>query len=95
MSKRSKSCVVWTIRFCSNSTSMWSSTSQKIMERLKTSDVSISDGNIKYPIEKSIFAVNLLLKLFRVAVGNADLESLKTLHSFLEIFVPCTHAGAF
>ena len=33
------------------------------MERPKTSNVNISNGNIKYPIGKSIFAVNLLLKL--------------------------------
>ena len=35
--------------------------------------------NIKLPI----FAVNLMLKLFCVTVANADIESLKSLHTFL------------
>ena len=30
-----------------------------------------------------IFAVNLPLKLFRATVANADIESLKSLHTFL------------
>ena len=55
-----------------------------IMERLLTSNVSIRNGNIKYPIGKSIFAVNLSLKLFRAVVANADIESLKSLHTFLK-----------
>ena len=33
-------------------------------KRLQTSDVSISNGNIKCPMRKSIFAVNLPLRLF-------------------------------
>ena len=37
----------------------------------------------KYPIGKSIFAVNLPLKLFRTTVANADIGSLKSLHTFL------------
>ena len=53
------------------------------MERLQTSNISISNGNIKRPIGKSIFAVNLPLKLFRATVANADIESLKSLHAFL------------
>ena len=64
------------------------------MERLWTFDVSISNGNIKYkyPIGKSIFAVNFPSNLFRFIVANADIESLKSLHTFLKkIFVP--HAG--
>ena len=39
---------------------------------------------IKYPIGKSIFAVNLLLKLFLATVANADIGSLKSLHTFLK-----------
>ena len=39
---------------------------------------------MKYPIGKSIFAVNLLLKLFHVTVASADNESLKALHIFLK-----------
>ena len=42
-----------------------------------------SNGNIKYRIEKSIFAVNLPLKLFRFTVANADIETFKSLHTFL------------
>ena len=62
------------------------------MERLYTSDVSINNGNITYPIGKLIWAVNLPLKLFRVIVANADIGSLKSLHTFLnKIFAP--HAG--
>ena len=63
------------------------------MERLQTSDVSISNGNIKYPIGKSIFAENLPLKLFRVAVANADIESLKS-HSYIPLKIFVSHAGA-
>ena len=37
--------------------------------------------------EKSIFAVNLPLKLFRATVANADLESLKSLQRFLNFFM--------
>ena len=54
------------------------------MERLKTSNVSISNGNIKYPIGKSIFAVNLPLKLFPATVANADIGSLKSLHTLFD-----------
>ena len=57
------------------------------MERLKTSDVSISNRNIKCPIGKSIFAVILPLKLFRVAVANVDIGNLSpSIHS-LKMFV--------
>ena len=45
--------------------------------------VSISNGNIKYLIGKSIFAVNLPLQLFPATVANADIESLKYRHTFL------------
>ena len=55
------------------------------MERLQTFNVSISNGNIKYPIGKSIFGVkNLPLKLFPATVANADIRSLKSLHTFLK-----------
>ena len=50
-------------------------------------DVSISNGNIKCPIGKSIFAVTLPLKLFRAKVANADKGSLKfSIHS-IKMFV--------
>ena len=47
---------------------------KKCMERLKTSDVSISNGTIKYPVGKSIFGVNLTLKLFRVQGRIQEVE---------------------
>ena len=53
------------------------------METLYTFNVSINNDNIKYPIGKSIFAVNLPLKLSRANVASADIESLKSLHTFL------------
>ena len=43
-----------------------------------------ADGNIKCPIGKSVFAVNLPLKLFHATVANADSASLKSLHTFLK-----------
>ena len=54
------------------------------MERLLDFNVSISNGNIKYPIGKSNFAVNLPLKLFPSTIANADIESQKSLHTFLK-----------
>ena len=46
------------------------------------STVSISNGNIKCPIEKSIFVVNLKLKVFRAIVAYADIGSLSlSIHS--------------
>ena len=48
-----------------------------------------SNSNIKYPIGKSNFEVNLLLKLFPAAAANAGIGSLKSLHTFLiKMFVP-------
>ena len=55
------------------------------MERLQTSNVKISNSNIKCPIGKSIFVVNLPLKLFCATVANTDIGSLKSLHTFLKI----------
>ena len=46
-----------------------------------TSNVSISNGNIKYRIGKSFFAVNLPLKLSPATVANADIGSLRSLHT--------------
>ena len=54
------------------------------MERRYTSNVSISNDNIKCLIEVSIFAVNLTLKLFRATVANADIGGQKSLHIFLK-----------
>ena len=71
-----------TIQFCSNFTSMWSKYLSNVW-RVQTSKVNMSNGNIKCPIVKSIFAVNLPLKLFRATVAPADIGSLKSLHTFL------------
>ena len=54
------------------------------MERLQTFNVGIRKSNIKYPIEKSIFAATLPLKLFPATVANANIGSLKSLHTFLQ-----------
>ena len=50
------------------------------MERLQTSNVSISNDNIEYPIGKSIFAVNF----FPATIANADIGSLKSLHTLFD-----------
>ena len=42
---------------------------------------------MKYPIEKSIFAVNLPLKLFPLTVANADIGSLKSLHKLFDKYL--------
>ena len=57
------------------------------MERLQTSNVSVSNGTLKYPIGKSIFGVNLPLKLFRASVANANTESLKSLHILFDTYL--------
>ena len=94
LSKSTNFFMVLTIRFCSNFTSMWSKYVSNNVWRDFTLDfqcqhwVSISNGNIKCPIGKSIFAVNLPLKLFRATVANADIKSLMSLHAFLQ---KCLH----
>ena len=49
--------------------------------------VSISNGYIKYPIGKSIFAVNLPLKLSKATVANAEIGSLKSLHTLFDKYL--------
>ena len=46
---------------------------------------SISDCNIKYPIGKSFFSVNL--KLFSATVANADIGSLKSFHTLFDKYL--------
>ena len=76
LSKSSKFCIIQTIRFCSNFTSMWS----KYLSNNVWRDF-ISNGDIKYPIgESSIFAVNLL-KLCITTVANVSIGSI-CIHSF-------------
>ena len=44
----------------------------------------LNGGNIKYPIETSIFfAESLTLELFRITFADADIGSLKFLHKYL------------
>ena len=45
-----------------------------------------SNSNIKYPTGKSIFAVNLTLKLLLATVANTDTESIKSPHTLFETF---------
>ena len=42
---------------------------------------------IKYPIGISVFAENLPLKLFPAAVANADIGSLKSLHTLFDKYL--------
>ena len=60
---------------------------QKRMERFYTSDVSVSNGNIKGLVGKSIFAENLPLQLFHSTVANADTESLRPLHTLFDTYL--------
>ena len=91
MSKSSKFCIVQTIRFVQISPTCGPNT-YEIMYG-ETYNVGISNSNMKYLIRKSIFAVKLTLKLFPAAtVANAEIESLKSLCTFLKkVLVP--HAG--
>ena len=50
-------------------------------------NVSIGNGKLKYPIGKSIFTVNLPLKLSPSTVANADIWSLKSLHTLFDKFL--------
>ena len=51
-----------------------------------TSIFSVSSGNIKCPIGKSIFTVSLPLKLPRATVENTDTGSLKSLHTLFDMY---------
>ena len=60
------------------------------MERLYTSNDSVINGNIKCPIGRSIFGINLPLKLFRATVGHADTKTLKffqTLITYMDLML--------
>ena len=57
------------------------------MERHYTSKFSISNGNIKHLIGKSIFAVNVPFKLFPAIDANADIRSLKSLHTLFNKYL--------
>ena len=60
------------MRVCSNFTSMWSKK---------------CNGKLKCPIGKSIFAVNLPLKLLRATVANANAASRKSLNTLFDTFL--------
>ena len=53
----------------------------------ETSNVSISNGNIKCLILKSISAVNVPLKLFCVTLANADTGILKSLRTLFDTYL--------
>ena len=74
------------MRFFSNFTSMCSKYLSNNIWR-DHSNVNISNGNVKYPSGKSIFAVNLLLKLFPATVANADIGSQKSLHTLFDTYL--------
>ena len=57
------------------------------LERHQTSNVSVSNCNIKYPIGKSIFAINLPLKLFCATNANADTGSLNSLCTLFDTYL--------
>ena len=57
------------------------------MERRKISNVSASNGNIKYPIGKSIFEVNLPLKLFRATFADVDTGSQNFLLTLFDTYL--------
>ena len=85
-SKSSKFCIVRTVRFCSNFTSMWSKyLSNSVWRdfRLPMSPCSNYNVGLKYPIRKSFFTVNLPSKLLPTAVANADIGNVKSLNTFL------------
>ena len=52
-----------------------------------TAQVGVSNGNIKCPTRKAIFAENAPLKFFRATVANDDTESLKSLHTLFDIYL--------
>ena len=56
------------------------------MERLWTSNVSVSNGSLEYATKKAIFAVNFPLKPFLATVANANTESLKSLHTSFDTY---------
>ena len=60
------------------------------MERLWTSNVSISNCKIKKII---FFAINLPLKLFLATVTNGDSGSLKSLHTIFDTYIVGAYAG--
>ena len=85
--KRSKFCVVWTTRFCSNFTSMW----YKHVLRNVWRDFRLSMSALETVAGKS-FKGKLLQKLisdrvFYVTITDADSGSLKSLHTLFDKYL--------
>ena len=53
----------------------------------ETSSVSVGNGDLRCAIGKSIFVVNLPLKLCRTPVANAYIKSLQSLHTLFESYL--------
>ena len=57
------------------------------MERLKTSNVSIGNNNIKFSNGKSMFVVYLQFKSSRATVANSDIGRVKPLHTLFDKYL--------
>ena len=57
------------------------------MEKLNTSNVSVSNGNLKYPIVKINFYSKFAFKTFPCYVANTNTESLKSLHTLFDTYL--------
>ena len=67
---------------------MWSKyLSNNEWRDLRLSMSASANDNIKYPIGKSIFAVNLPLKLSPTTAANADIGSLRSLHTLFDKYL--------
>ena len=61
-----------------------------LQQQLMKDDVSDSNGNIKCPMGKIIFAINLLLKLLHATVANLDTGILsRYVHNMIGIWIKC------
>ena len=85
LSKNSKFCIVRTMRFPSNFTSMWSKYFSSNVWEILDFQCQHQQWLYKIPDRKINFCSNLLLKLFPATVANADIGSLKSLHTFLKM----------
>ena len=61
--------------------------SNKVWKDFRFSRLASAMVILKCQVGKSIFAVNLPLKLFRATVANADIESLKSLHTLFDTYL--------
>ena len=77
--KSSKVCIFRTIWCCSNFRGMWSKYLPNNVWRNLRLPLVVSNNNMKCPIRKWIFAINLELKLFQPTTANVNIESVKSL----------------